>query len=160
VSDLISRESGPTVNPQHNDEPEKGIVVDMLRRGIKIVPAWLLISLLVWGVDGALSAAYGVALIFANFLTASLFLTWAARISPSALMFAALFGFLVRLGALTVAVIAVSKISFFAPVPLGITIIVSHLGLLVWETRYVSLSLAYPGLGPDNMAPKKFKEIK
>ena len=160
MSDLISRESGPTVNPQHNDEPEKGIVVDMLRRGIKIVPAWLLISLLVWGVDGALSAAYGVALIFANFLTASLFLTWAARISPAALMFAALFGFIFRLGALTVAVIAVSKISFFAPVPLGITIIVSHLGLLVWEPRYVSLSLANPGLGPDNMAPKKFKEIK
>jgi len=160
VSDLISRESGPTVNPQHNDEPEKGIVVDMLRRGIKIVPAWLLISLLVWGVDGALSAAYGVALIFANFLTASLFLTWAARISPAALMFAALFGFIVRLGALTVAVIAVSKISFFAPVPLGVTIIVSHLGLLVWETRYVSLSLAYPGLGPSNMTPKKCKEIK
>jgi len=131
----MNRESGRSVNPQHNDEPEKGIVVDMLRRGIKIVPAWLLISLLVWGVDGALSAAYGVALIFANFLTASLFLTWAARISPAALMFAALFGFIFRLGALTVAVIAVSKISFFAPVPLGITIIVSHLGLLVWETR-------------------------
>ena len=139
MSDLMNRESGRSVNPQHNDEPEKGIVVDMLRRGLKIVPAWLLISLLIWGVDGALSAAYGVALIFANFLTAALFLTWAARISPSALMFAALFGFLVRLGALTIAVIAVSKISFFAPVPLGITIIVSHLGLLVWETRYVSL---------------------
>ena len=160
MSDLMNRESGRSVNPQHNDEPEKGIVVDMLRRGLKIVPAWLLISLLIWGVDGALSAAYGVALIFANFLTAALFLTWAARISPSALMFAALFGFLVRLGALTIAVIAVSKISFFAPVPLGITIIVSHLGLLVWETRYVSLSLAHPGIGPDNMAPKKFKEIK
>ena len=160
MSDLMNRESGRSVNPQHNDEPEKGIVVDMLRRGLKIVPAWLLISLLIWGVDGALSAAYGVALIFANFLTAALFLTWAARISPSALMFAALFGFLVRLGALTIAVIAVSKISFFAPVPLGITIIVSHLGLLVWETRYVSLSLAYPGLGPSNMTPKKCKEIK
>ncbi len=145
MSDLISRESGPTVNPQHNDEPEKGIVVDMLRRGIKIVPAWLLISLLVWGVDGALSAAYGVALIFANFLTASLFLTWAARISPAALMFAALFGFIFRLGALTVAVIAVSKISFFAPVPLGITIIVSHLGLLVCTFRQLRAFLN--GLG-------------
>jgi len=78
VSDLMNRESGRSVNPQHNDEPEKGIVVDMLRRGLKIVPAWLLISLLIWGVDGALSAAYGVALIFANFLTAALFLTWAA----------------------------------------------------------------------------------
>ena len=54
----------------------------------------------------------------------------------------------------------VSKITFFAPVPLAITIIVSHLGLLVWETRYVSLSLAYPGLGPSHMTQKNRKEIK
>jgi hypothetical protein len=33
-------------------------------------------------------------------------------------------------------------------VPLGITVLVSHLGLLFWETRYVSASLAFPGLKP------------
>ena len=33
-------------------------------------------------------------------------------------------------------------------VPLAITLLVTHLGLLLWETRYVSLSLAYPGLKP------------
>jgi len=49
----MNRESGRSVNPQHNDEPEKGIVVDMLRRGLKIVPAWLLISLLIWGLAAA-----------------------------------------------------------------------------------------------------------
>jgi len=31
---------------------------------------------------------------------------------------------------------------------LGITLIVAHLGLLFWEMRYVSLSLAHPGLKP------------
>ena len=160
MNDIMDRRRGRHLDPQQDDEPEKGIVADMLLRGSKVVPLWLLVSFLVWGWDGALSAAYGVALIFANFVAAALLLTWAARISPAALMFAALFGFLVRLGALTVAVFAVSKISFFAPVPLGVTIIVSHLGLLVWETRYVSLSLAYPGLGPSNMTPKKCKEIK
>jgi hypothetical protein len=101
-----------------------------------------------------------IALVFANFIAAAALLTWAGRISPGALMFAALGGFILRLVVLTIAVIAASKISVFAPVPLGITIIVSHLGLLVWETRYVSLSLAYPGLGPSNMTPKKCKEIK
>ena len=33
--------------------------------------------------------------------------------------------------------------------PLGITLIVTHLGLLFWETRYVSASLAFPGLKPS-----------
>jgi len=31
---------------------------------------------------------------------------------------------------------------------LGITLIVTHLGLLFWETRYVSASLAFPTLKP------------
>ena len=31
---------------------------------------------------------------------------------------------------------------------LGTTLVVTHLGLLFWEMRYVSLSLAHPGLKP------------
>ncbi|MEY4224878.1 MAG: hypothetical protein RIS33_1812, partial [Actinomycetota bacterium] len=31
---------------------------------------------------------------------------------------------------------------------LGFTIIVTHLGLLVWEMRYVAASLAFPALKP------------
>jgi hypothetical protein len=143
-----------------NTEPEKKIVADMLWRGIKVAPAGLGLSFLIWGTDGVASGAYGIALVFANFIAAAGLLTWAGRISPGALMFAALGGFILRLAVLTIAVIAASKISVFAPVPLGITIIVSHLGLLVWETRYVSLSLAYPGLGPARLAQKQRKEMK
>ena len=29
------------------------------------------------------------------------------------------------------------------------SIIVTHLGLLLWETKYVSASLAFPGLKPS-----------
>lgn len=147
-------------NARGNTEPERGIVADMLRRGVKFVPMWLLFTLLLWGPDGAASAAYGIGLIFANFIAAAALLTWAGRISPTALMVAALGGFILRLGVLTVAVIAASKISVFAPVPLGITIIVSHLGLLIWESRYVSLSLAYPGIGPRPLGKKNYKEMK
>ena len=105
-------------NARGNTEPERGIVADMLRRGVKFVPMWLLFTLLLWGPDGAASAAYGIGLIFANFIAAAALLTWAGRISPTALMVAALGGFILRLGVLTVAVIAASKISVFAPVPL------------------------------------------
>jgi len=38
-----------------------------------------------------------------------------------------------------------SWISFPA---LGSTIIVTHLGLLFWEMKYVALSLSHPGLKP------------
>ena len=53
-------------------------------------------------------------------------------------------GFVVRmlfvLGAITVA----GHFSWVSKVPLGLTIVVTHLGLLAWETRHLSISLAYP----------------
>jgi len=33
---------------------------------------------------------------------------------------------------------------------LAVTILATHLGLLFWELRYVSASLAYPGLKPTS----------
>jgi hypothetical protein len=40
---------------------------------------------------------------------------------------------------------------------LGATIIVTHLGLLVWELKYVAMSLAFPGLKPT-ARPKPIPE--
>ena len=42
-----------------------------------------------------------------------------------------------------------------ALVPFGVTIIVTHLGLLFWETRYVSASLAFPALKPKPTTPSR-----
>jgi predicted tellurium resistance membrane protein TerC len=64
------------------------------------------------------------------------------------MMAAVLFGFLMRLGVIFVAVWLVKDAEWMQLVALGLTIIVTHLGLLVWELRYVSASLAYPGLKP------------
>jgi putative NIF3 family GTP cyclohydrolase 1 type 2 len=49
-----------------------------------------------------------------------------------------------------VAVLVVRDAGWFAAVPLGLTLIVTHLGLLFWELKYVSASLAFPGLKPSN----------
>ena len=59
-----------------------------------------------------------------------------------------LFGYLLRLGLIFVAVFAVKDAGWISLPALGATIIVTHLGLLVWELKYVALSLAYPGLKP------------
>ncbi len=127
-------------------EPERGIARDIVRRGLYVAPVWLLITGLIWGIGGAASSAYGLALVLANIWAAAAIITHAARISPTALMGAVMGGFIVRLALLAGAVFAVSWLSLFEPVPLAITILVSHLGLLVVEARYVSLALAQPGL--------------
>ncbi len=63
-------------------------------------------------------------------------------------MGAALFGYLVRIALIGLAIWAVKDLSWVEPLPLGLTLIVTHLGLLLWELRYVSASLAFPGLKP------------
>jgi hypothetical protein len=46
------------------------------------------------------------------------------------------------------AIFFVRNLSWVELLPLGLTIIISHIGLLFWELRYVSLTLAFPGLKP------------
>ncbi|NDD72984.1 MAG: hypothetical protein EBZ52_07415, partial [Actinobacteria bacterium] len=53
------------------------------------------------------------------------------------------------------AVFVVRNLGWVELIPLGLTIILAHLGLLFWELRYVSLSLAYPGLKPRKQSKDK-----
>lgn len=137
---VVTRLDGPAV--------ETDIARDMLRRGAWAAPALVAVFGLIWGVDGALSTAYGIAIVAVNFLLAAALLSWTARISLGLMMGAALFGYLVRLALIFLAVWLVKDAAWVDIVPLGITLIVTHLGLLFWELRYVSASLAYPGLKP------------
>ena len=128
--------------------PERDIAIDMARRALPLAPIPLVISAIFWQVDGVISSAYALVLIVANFLAAAALMTWGARISLPFLMGAVLGGYVLRLAVITVAVLAVTGLSWFEPIPLGFTLIVAHLGLLIWETRFISGSLAYPGLKP------------
>src|SRR3546814_17047765 len=80
-------------------------------------------------------------------------LATAARISYGALMGAALFGFLIRLALVSAAVLLVRDAGWLEPVALGLTLVVAHLGLLFWELRFVSISLAHPDLNPTLPQP-------
>jgi hypothetical protein len=128
--------------------PEREVVADIIRRGLMATPAVLLVSGAIWGLHGALSSLYAIGLVLANFALAAFLLSWGARISLAALGAAALGGYVLRLALLTVAVLAVHSLSWVSMVPLALTIGFTHLGLLIWETRYISASLAYPGLKP------------
>ena len=140
-------ESGSGTYPASDDgSPERDIAFDMARRSLWVFPAWVIVSGFIWGVGGALSSALGYALVIGNLAAAAALMAWGARTSPVALMGVTLGGFIVRLAALAGIVLAVSPLGFFEPIPIAITILASHLGLLAWEIRYVSLRLAAPGL--------------
>lgn len=137
---FATRDDGPA--------PERDIANDLVKRGLMVLPALLVVFGITHGVDGVLSSAYGLGLVLVNFAFAAALLTYTARISLSLMMAAVLGGYVVRLGLITAAIIGVRNLSWVEMVPLGFTIIVAHLGLLLWETKYVSASLAFPGLKP------------
>ncbi len=84
-----------------------------------------------------------------NLLLSAAMLTWAARVSPVALMGTALGGFLLRMMLLTVVIVAVKGEPWVNLTALAVAVLVTHLGLLIWETRYVGANLAFPGVKPS-----------
>jgi len=134
--------------PVEGPAPEVKISKDLARRGLIVAPVIIAVCAAIWGVDGALSAAYGVAIVLVNFLLAAGLIALTARISLGMMMGAILFGYLIRLGLIFLAVWVVHDTAWISLPALGATIIVTHLGLLVWEMRYLAISLANPGLKP------------
>ena len=128
--------------------PEVGVSNDMIKRGLMAAPALIAVCAVIWGGDGAWSSAYGIAIVLANFALAAGLIAAAARISVALMMGATLFGYLIRLGLIFLAVLLVKDAGWISLPALGSTIIVTHLGLLFWEMKYVALSLAHPGLKP------------
>ena len=130
--------------------PERDIARDLARRAVWVAPVFVVVGAIGWGATGAASSAIALALVVANFLIGAAIITRAVSISLNALYGAVLFGYLIRLGALAViAVVLKGSGDWFAAVPFAITLLVTHLGLLTWETRHVSASLAFPGLMPQ-----------
>jgi hypothetical protein len=128
--------------------PERDLAVDMLKRGLPVAPILIGVSAVVWGVDGALSAGFGVAVVLINLSLAAASMAWACRYGATTVMATALGGFAIRMLFVVLALAAVRGQSWVEEIPLGLTIVLTHLGLLVWETRYVSATLAYPALKP------------
>jgi hypothetical protein len=128
--------------------PEVAVSNDMIKRGLVVAPVLIAICGVIWRADGAWSSAYAIAIVLANFALAAGLIAAAARISIGLMMGATLFGYLIRLGLIFLAVWFVKDAGWISLPALGSTIIVTHLGLLFWEMKYVALSLAHPGLKP------------
>jgi hypothetical protein len=128
---------------------ESRIADHLARHALLVAPVVILGCGLLRGVDGAISAAIGLALVAANFFVSARLIGWAAARSLTLLQGAVLGGFIVRLFALTLIVLGLEQFSFIDLPVLVLTIAITHIGLLIWETRSVSLTLAAPGLKPS-----------
>jgi hypothetical protein len=146
---VVAGESTPLTTRFDGPAPEVTVSNDMIKRGLIVAPALIAVCAVIWGGDGAWSSAYGVAIVLVNFALAAGLIAAAARISVALMMGATLFGYLIRLGLIFLAVLLVKDASWISLPALGSTIIATHLGLLFWEMKFVALSLAHPGLKPD-----------
>ena len=147
--------NGPVVATTATGEAtEQAIARDLARRGVWVAPLFCAIGAAMGGWHGLASAAFAVAVVCVNFLFSAALMTFTARISLGLMMGAVLFGYLIRLGLVALAVLAVRNASWFHSGAFGLTLVVTHLGLLIWETRYVSASLAFPGLKPGIPNPR------
>jgi hypothetical protein len=143
------------VNANHMAMPAQGPAVELIvakdiaKKGAMVAPVFLLLGFIGSGFAGVSSVAFGLAVVVVNFLLSAWLLDVAAKISLAFIMAAALFGFLLRLGLITIAVLLVKDQGWIKLIPLCITLVVTHLGLLFWEMRHVSATLAYPDLKPQ-----------
>ena len=144
--------SSPMTTGIPGPSPAYQVALDMLKRGAIIAPLLVAIGAAIWGAAGAAAVAYALGLVLVNFWLSAAIIATTTRISLALLMAGVLFGFLLRLGLIFLAVWLVRDVSWLDMFALGIAIIITHLGLLVWELRYVSASLAFPGLKPRKAA--------
>ena len=143
-------------------QPVTQVVRDIVRRGLIVGPVILIIGGAIWGLEGVASVGYALVLVLLNFWLSSALISYSAKISLGLLMVSVMFGFLLRLGMIFIAFWLTKDLAWMSVVAFGITIVIMHLGLLIWELKYISASMAYPGLKPkkDNKGKNKRLSLK
>jgi hypothetical protein len=144
----MSVEANAATERLEGPSPAASVALDMVKRGVPFIPVAMLIGAAFGGFEGAMSVLYGVAVVMINLLLSAALLAWASKISFAMVASVSLMGYVLRLGFVFLAVWLVKDQAWVSLISLGVTIIATHLGLLVWELRYVSASFAYPGLKP------------
>ncbi|MYJ37175.1 MAG: ATP synthase subunit I [Acidimicrobiaceae bacterium] len=145
----VVAEAGGAAALEASAAPERDVARDMIRRSALFGVPLLAGGALGWGWTGALSVGLALALVLVNFALGAAAIGWGARMGPSAMMAAAMGGYVVRLGIVTAAVLPVRHHDWFELLPFAVALLVTHLGLLIVEARRVSASLAFPGLKPS-----------
>jgi hypothetical protein len=120
--------------PAPDQRPIEAIIsTNIAKRAVVVAPVLALVFWITSGWEGAVASLIGVAVVVLNFLLAGYVLSYAARISLSLYQAAVLFGFLIRLGLITVSLLLIGGVTDIDRMALGISVVVSYLVLLSWE---------------------------
>ena len=106
----------------------------LLGRGVPVVA----VAGLLRGAPGALSAGIGAVVVIGMFLMAGATMSWAARISPAALMGAVLGGYLVRLMIYAGLIVLLRPVPWLSGTSLASSTAVLLVAVLAWEVRVAS----------------------
>lgn len=130
------------------DHVESRIARDLARHALLAAPV-VIVGVGLWrGLDGGAAVALALAVVVVNFLASAAILGWTARQAPHLLTGVALMSFLGRLVVITLVGIGVKALEIVDWPVFCITLVAAYFGLLFWELRSISLSLASPGLKP------------
>lgn len=102
-------------------------------RAVLLGPLIIAITWLLRGPGSAAASAVGVAIVVVNFLLAGVILSRAATISLKVYHAAALLGFVVRLGLITVSMFLIASVFEVDRPAMGLSAVVAYFTLLTWE---------------------------
>ena len=114
-----------------------------------IAVAWLLA-----GTGGALGATIGAAVVIGMFLMTGSMMSWAARISPTAMLAAALGGYLLRLMIYAGLIVLLRPVEAIHDASLAISAAVLLVIALAWEVRLVSRQPSLFWVDPKAPTPR------
>lgn len=113
-----------------------------MRRLLPFVPfaaaAAFAIGAAIGGPEAGWSALLGVAVVGANLIASAVPLAWAARISATALLAVALGGFVVRLGAILVVLLALDGTAWFSAAAFVAAVVPTTVATLAAEMRLLA----------------------
>lgn len=125
--------------PVPDERPIEAIIgKNIAKRGVFVAPILALIFGILQGWGGAVAALVGVAIVLVNFVLGGYIMSKAARVSMTMYHAAALFGFIIRLGLITLTMLIIANVTNLDRMAMGISVVVSYLVLLSWEAVAVA----------------------
>jgi hypothetical protein len=132
------------VPPDNGPAPGSEVAIEAIlarhtvARAVVVGPPLIVGFWLVRGGSGAAAAAIGVGLVVANLLAAGVLMSTAARLSLAMYHAAALLGFALRLGLITVTMLVVARLFDIDRIAFGLSAVVTYLVLVGWEATAVA----------------------
>ncbi|MEN8235427.1 MAG: ATP synthase subunit I [Actinomycetota bacterium] len=124
--------------PAPDERPIEALIgKHIAKRALYVAPVLALIFGVLQGWPGVIAALIGTAIVVINFVLGGYILAWAARVSLQMYHAAALFGFFIRLGLITVSMLIIANVTDLDRMALGISVVASYLVLLTWEAAAI-----------------------